>query len=192
MAYVTYTTQALVCGTFRRNTSDSSYLLFTREAGMLYADARSVREEKSRQRYALQDFSLVKVSLIKGKRSWKIGSIQSIKNYYAEAEDKQARGSVVSMFRFLRRFLKGEEIMSDIYDSVVLFLEELTKDIDHRTFIDDVFQLKVLAKLGYVDDKKIPKEIVDMNLDTFTSIVNPELEQTVRNLHVQAVAVSHL
>lgn len=56
MAYETYTTEALVCGTFNRNTADRSYLLFTREAGMLYADARSVREERSRQRYALRTF----------------------------------------------------------------------------------------------------------------------------------------
>ena len=56
MAYVTYTTLALVCGTFDQKTSDRSYMLFTREAGMLFASARSVREERSKQRYASTRF----------------------------------------------------------------------------------------------------------------------------------------
>ena len=38
---------------------------------MVLAAARSVREEKSRQRYALQEFALVRVSLIKGKSGWR-------------------------------------------------------------------------------------------------------------------------
>ena len=63
MSYQTYTTEALVCGTYDRNTADRSYRLFARELGMLFADARSVRLEKSRQRMALSDFSLVRVSL---------------------------------------------------------------------------------------------------------------------------------
>lgn len=82
MAYVTYTTDAIVCGTYDRNTADRSYRLFTRELGMLYADARSVRLEKSKQRQALQDFSLIKVSLVKGKAGWKIGSVSEVQNYY--------------------------------------------------------------------------------------------------------------
>src|SRR6056297_1890561 len=97
MAYVTYTTDALVCGTFDRNTADRSYRLFTRELGMLYADARSARKENSKQRQALQDFSLIRVSLVKGKGGWKIGSVTEVKNYYACAINQAARGSVVKV-----------------------------------------------------------------------------------------------
>ena len=45
MSYQTYITEALIVGSFDSNTADKSYLLFTKSAGMLYASARSVREE---------------------------------------------------------------------------------------------------------------------------------------------------
>ena len=132
MAYATYTTKALVCGTFNRNTADRSYLLFTREAGMLYADARSVREERSRQRYALQDFSLVRVSLVKGKQSWKVGSIEAQKNYYSLAVENETRGSVVSLFRLLRRFVNCEEAAPELFYYVTEAFYELSLNVSEQ------------------------------------------------------------
>jgi len=192
MAYVTYTTKALVCGTFKRNTSDSSYLLFTREAGMLYADARSVREEKSRQRYALQDFSLIKVSLIKGKRGWKIGSVNCLSNFYQEAEDKSARGSVVSIFRLLRRFLRGEEPAKELFDLSHSGLEILKKTIVEREFVESVIKLKILTNLGYVNSEKIPKAVNHNDLHTLASDFDPIIAREVTNIYAQAIDVSQL
>jgi recombinational DNA repair protein (RecF pathway) len=192
MAYVTYTTEALVCGTFNRNTSDNSYLLFTREAGMLYADARSSREERSRQRYALQDFSLVRVSLVKGKRGWKVGSIEARKNYYHEAGDKMSRGSVVSLFRLLRRFLKGEEIMKDIFDLTKSGLETLKDDTPERMFVEEVIQLRILADLGYVDKKRIPEPIRKTDCFDIHNHATPGLQQSMNSLYSHAIDISHL
>ncbi len=192
MAYATYTTEALVCGTFSRNTADGSYLLFTREAGMLFADARSVREERSRQRYALQNFSLIRVSLVKGKNGWKIGSVESLRNYYHEAIDKSARGSVVSLFRLLRRFLKGEEAAADLFDLTKKGLEVLQKETKERTFVEEVIQLRILAKLGYVDIKKIPEIIRDTSPDDIAKHLNPTLQKIINQLYLHAVEISHL
>lgn len=192
MAYVTYTTEALVCGTFNRNTADGSYLLFTREAGMLYADARSAREERSRQRYALQDFSLVRVSLVKGKRGWKVGSIEALKNYYSEAIDKSARGSVVSLFRLLCRFLKGEETACELFDLVKESLEVLQKDLEERTFVEEVIQLRILSELGYVDTKKIPEGVREEELANIAKHMTPETQQKINQLYAHAIDISHL
>ena len=192
MAYTTYTTEALVCGTLKRNTSDSSYLLFTKEAGMLYANARSVRVEKSKQRYALQDFSLIRVSLVKGKTGWRIGSVESHKNYYNEAINKTARGSVVSLFRFLRRFIKGEEIMSDVFTETVSYLEFLRGDIVERPFMEEVFQLRLLSKFGYVVDAEIPEKVKSNDYVEISAAWDQNLETTIHKLHTKAVTVSHL
>lgn len=192
MSYQTYTTKALVCGTFNRNTADRSYLLFTREAGMLYADARSVREERSRQRYALQDFSLVRVSLIKGKLGWKVGSIEAQKNYYHTAHDKEARGSVVSLFRLLRRFVKGEEAAPDLFDYVVSAFEELSKEIIERQFVLLAVKVHVLAVLGYVDKKIVPESIWSIQPQDIAGQYSEDVEHRVNNLYTHAVSMSHL
>lgn len=192
MAYATYTTEGLVCGTFDKNTADRSYLLFTKEAGMVFADARSVRAEKSRQRYALQDFSKVRVSLVNGKAGWKIGSVEAVDNYYARAADKAARGSVVSTVRFLRRFLRGEEASPELFAYVIETLDTLAMETEERSFLEIATQLQMLALLGYVNRKQLPEAAHNLEPDRLVSMYTPTLNNQLEKLHSQALQVSHL
>lgn len=193
MAYATYTTEALVCGTFDRNTADRSYLLFTREAGMLYADARSARMERSKQRYSLQDFTRVRVSLVKGKGGWKIGSIQAHNNFYHQATDQAARGSVVSVFRLLRRFFKGQEAAPELFDYIVQAINQLATEQTDRNFLLMLVQVHILTGLGYVDKQSLPsawQQLSPASLDT--SNYSESDERVIEKLYTQAVAASHL
>ncbi len=192
MSYQTYTTEALVCGTFNRNTADRSYLLFTKEAGMLYAEARSVREERSRQRMALQDFSLVRVSLIKGKSSWKIGSIESQKNFFMLATDKAARGSVVSLTRFLRRFFSGQEAAPALFKYVTEALTLLSAGTPDREFVESVVQVHILHSLGYVDGSFVPPFMQQPSLKDVIQHNTAECRSLLDTLIDKAVSTSHL
>jgi recombinational DNA repair protein (RecF pathway) len=182
MAYVTYTTDALVCGTFDRNTADRSYRLFTRELGMLYADARSVRIEASKQRQALQDFSLIRVSLVKGKGGWKIGSVTETKNYYSTASNQAARGSVVKVIRLVRRFVAGEEMHVSLFDECVTALEFFSRQHTDRKCYEHIFMQRVLAELGYIKLSDVPKDIAAVPL--------AELSSDVVCTHDKAIALS--
>jgi len=164
MAYVTYTTSAIVCGTYDRNTADRSYRLFTRELGMLYADARSARLEKSKQRQALSDFALIKVSLVKGKGGWKIGSVVELKNYYHGACDQAARGSVVTLIRLLRRFLAGEETHAGLFDECITALDFFMADCSERRCYEHVFIQRLLAALGYIKSSDVPTQFLSIPL----------------------------
>lgn len=170
MAYATYTTQALVCGTWSKNTSDKTYLLFTREAGMLYADARSVREEKSKQRYGLQDFSRCKVSLVKGKGGWRLGSVEALENYYQSAVDKAARGSIVQLFRFLRRFYKGEEAAPELFDYLVEACAVLQTSPLAQAQLQARVELQILTELGYVNKSAIPTQVLTLPVAAATTL----------------------
>lgn len=192
MAYETYTTEALVCGTKNRNTADRSYLLFTREAGMLFADARSVREERSRQRYALQDFTLVRVTLVKGRAGWRIGSIEPQRNYYQLAETKSARGSVVSIVRLLRRFVSGEQTDVHLFSYLISALETLSQPTRHRQFVELVVFVRILAYLGYVDTTQVPESLRDLLPAAVTEQYTADQQRTFERLYTQAVSVSHL
>lgn len=192
MSYQTYTTEALVCGTFNRNTADRSYLLFTKEAGMLYAEARSVREERSRQRMALQDFSLVRVSLIKGKSSWKIGSIEARGNFFTLAPDKAARGSVVSLTRFLRRFFSGQEAAPALFEYLIAALTLLSVETPDREFVESVVQVHILLSLGYVDGSFVPTFMQESSLKDITQYNTAECRVLLDTLIDKAVSTSHL
>lgn len=151
MAYATYTTDAIVCGSKNSNTSDRSFLLFTREAGMLWASAKSVREEKSKQRYALQDFSIIRVSLVKGKTGWRIGSVEAISNPFMEAGAREARAGISSVLKLLRRFLHGEVSHAGVFDDAVLVLSCMTvAAVEDVVDLQDQFTLRALHALGYI------------------------------------------
>ncbi len=192
MAYQTYTTEAIVCGTFNRNTADRSYLLFTREAGMLYAEAKSVREERSRQRMSLQDFSYVRVSLVKGKSSWKIGSIEPRMNFFMTASDKAARGSVVSLTKFLRRFYGGEEAFPLLFDYFLSALKALSGTVVTRTVSEYIVKVRMLRELGYVDGRVLP-EIVDEDIEVLVQKdIDNSVETALTPVIEKAVSLSHL
>jgi recombinational DNA repair protein (RecF pathway) len=150
MSYQTYHTEALVCGSYLNNTADKSFLLFTKRAGMLYASARSVREERSKQRYALQDFSLITVTLIKGKTGWRVGSVDTEGNIFGNALSRPARGSVVRVLKLLRRFVAGEEPHPELYDELVYALRYLASDISSRALAEEIIETRILSILGYV------------------------------------------
>ena len=164
MAYVTYTTEAIVCGTYDRNTADRSYRLFTRELGMLYADARSVRKEESKQRQALSDFAYIKVSLVKGKGGWKVGSVTEIKNYYGSAVDQAARGSVVKLIRLLRRFVTGEETQSELFDEYISALDFFVGERSKRKCFEHIFIQRILSQLAYIKSSDVPMQFTNIGL----------------------------
>lgn len=150
MSYQTYTTEAIVCGSYDQQTADRSYRLFTKRAGMVWAHARSARQERSRQRYALQDFARLRVSLVKGKSGWRVGSVLPLKNYYTLAPTQTARGAVVAVTRLLRRLLTGEEPQGPVFADTVLVLEAVARGGTDVATSLELFYLRTLANLGYI------------------------------------------
>lgn len=148
MAYQTYITEALVCGSFDSKTADRSFLLFTKEAGMIYAHAKSVREERSKQRYALQDCSHVRATLIRGKSGWKIAGVESIQNLYALTESREARAFLRNIIRLLRRVIHGETVYDEIFDDIISACTQAEKY--PHTKLESILSLRILHALGYI------------------------------------------
>lgn len=151
MSYQTYNTDAIVCGSYDRLTADRTYLLLTEQAGMVYATARSAREERSKQRYSLQDFSLIRGSLVRGKQGWRVGSVEPHANFYSAATDRAARGIIVATVTLLRRLLTGEEAQPELFKTVKTYLfDVLQTPVEQLNVRHDLFTLRLLATLGYI------------------------------------------
>jgi DNA repair protein RecO len=192
MSYSTYTTEAIVCGTRDRNTTDRSYLLFTRDGGMLYAEARGARREGSKQRYALQDFTRVRISLVRGKAGWRVGSVEALHNYYTQAVDRAARGSVVAVVKMLRRFARGEEPDVSLYEFIDHALGVLSGELAQRSFTERVVQVHILAQLGYVASGLLPESFRSYNLTQLPQAVTPDEEARLDRLIAEGITHSHL
>lgn len=194
MSYQVYTTEAFVCGSTPSNTADKHFLLFTRDAGMVYATARSVREERSRQRYALQDFSHVQVSLIKGKAGWRIGSVEAFTNQFMNTSSRAVRGSILKLVRTLRRFVHGEEPHHMLYDEVkeqIAVLSDVT--LPERSYAELLARVRIMHHLGYI---AAPSEYTGMvQTETFTRALaqsTPALKPALERMLAHVDDVSHL
>ncbi len=188
MSYKTYTTFAIVCGSRASNTSDKSYLLFTKDGGMIWATAKSVREERSRQRYALQDFSLIKVSLVKGKAGWRVGSVESINNAFSAASSKEARGAVTMAVRALRQYIHGEESIPSVFDDVKTLFKASLEIENLPAGLVDRFVFRMLYALGYIARHKEYENYLDS--DDWYNL--PPLPERVAKMMLVAKKASHL
>ncbi len=148
MAYQTYITEALVCGKYDSNTADRSFLLFTKEAGMLYAQAKSVREERSKQRYALQECSHVRATLIRGKSGWKVAGAESLQNFYDTADTREARAFVRNVILLLKRVVQGEAMHEEVFTDVVGACAVAEKY--NQKNLEQIVTLRILHALGYI------------------------------------------
>lgn len=148
MAYQTYITEALVCGSLNSNTADRTLFLFTREAGMIFAQVKSMREERSKHRYALQDFSHARVTLVRGKSGWRITGAEAIQNLYSKTTTRDARAFLRNTFLLLRRVIHGETPHSAIFDDI-LSAENLCESIDPKR-LEIILAHRILYTLGYI------------------------------------------
>ncbi len=146
--YPTYITEALVCGSYNSKTADKSFLLFTKEAGMLYAHAKSVREERSKQRYALQECSHIRATLIRGKSGWKIAGVESIQNLYSLTTTREARALLRNTIVLLRRIIHGETVYDEIFNDVIDVCTQVEKY--SHTKLESILSLRILHALGYI------------------------------------------
>jgi DNA repair protein RecO len=154
MAYTVYTTPALVCGSFDSNTADKTAMLFTRDAGMIYAAVKSAREERSKHRYALTEFSLLNVSLVQGKSGWRIVGTEPVANMYTKLETRMARAYVRNVVRFVKRMVRGEDANPHLFEHVASALRAATELSDHsRAEYETIYH--ICALLGYLPERNL-------------------------------------
>ncbi len=195
MAHAMYITDALVCGSKNHNTADKNYLLFTREHGMLWATARSVREERSKQRYALQDFSYIRVSLVKGKSGWRIGSTEAIDNPFLRAAGRRARGGITHLIKMLRRYVQGEEPIPSMFDDIAHAVTTIASldDLSAITAWQNVALVRLLHTLGYVAVRAdLAPVITAVSAIEAHHVYIDTMDAEIDRLIAQAGEVSHL
>ena len=191
MAYQMYTTRALVLSVRDRIGADRMVRMYTEEAGMIDARAAGVREERSKMRYALQPFSSVRVTFVRGRREWRITGVEPERNFFLETTERACRAGLVSLAKLLERFVRGEEESRPLYNLVndaAHFLSEETHEDALR-----VLSLRMLHILGYVD---APAALVPLitapNLATALSVCAADARASIDKQLGHVDTVSHL
>ncbi len=183
MSYQIYTTEALI---LKRIPYDAnvSYLLFTKDFGLISALATGVRKSESKLRYALQEYSLCQVSLVKGKSTWRITSASLEKNVYMHAEVVQAKNVIARICTQVIRLVAGQEKDEQLFDTVVTGLRELSSASSEAIVsLEILIMLRMLHLLGYVSDIDTSICIPYTSYDTET-LASVDLSRTVFVRHI--------
>lgn len=154
MSYRIYTTDALILRSATQGETNRFYWLYTRDFGLVYATAQGVRKNTSKLRYALQDYMYSSVSLVQGKRGWRIVGADSHWSIWTELRgDSRKLAVALNIMSLLRRLVRGQEQDSSLFVSIIDAFEELRKkdfDTGELGGIELVIILRILDLLGYL------------------------------------------
>lgn len=169
MSYSVYTTPAFVLSTRNIGEANRLYTLLTRDVGTISATAQSVRLEKSKLRYALQNFSFAEVSLVRGKGGWRITNAYSLGNLFFEITEKSKRDLLAKIFRLLKRLLVGESPDVELFEIIRAGFSLIqTLPSSEIPAFELVFVLRIISALGYGTDSKILEEFSREPLESET------------------------
>lgn len=156
MQHHIYHTEAIVLSS-RPDGESSRYLyLFTPDFGLIFAHVQNMRSINSKLRFSLQDFSLSKISLVKGKNLWRIIGATFVRNFYFDFKNnKDYLLLCANVFYLLRKLLVGEEKNQDLFRTILFgldFISTIHKEKISPIDIELILVLKILHNLGYAKD----------------------------------------
>jgi len=157
-----YHTEALILGSKSFGEAGKYYSIFTRDLGMIYASAQGIRKISSKLRFVLQDFSYVKIDLVRGKDFWRITSASKTN----ELENISKRIETLEVFanisQLLKRLLAGEDANETLFLDLLNGLSALEKSetIEEIRNIEAIVVLRMLSNLGYIGGSDVLKTFI--------------------------------
>jgi len=191
MSYHIYTTDGIILKRTGSGEADIYVHILTRDLGLILAGARSARLSVSKLRPALQEYSRVKVSLIKSKSGWKITNVAESENLFFSGP-VHSRRLLVQVSVVLVKMIVGEYPQKDIYELIDRSFSFLKKvDEEDLPNLEVLTVLRVLHRLGYVEggllvnrflqdsefNKQILTEVVESKKE-IVSVINKALKES--------------
>src|SRR3989344_4658930 len=110
MAHHVYDTEGFILGSTPLGEANHLISVLTQELGFIRGFARSSRRENSKLRYALQNLSFVRLSLVRGKEMWRIIGAHEGEQMYRELCHDEAKLALLGNLRaLLMRLVQGED-----------------------------------------------------------------------------------
>lgn len=164
MSYHIYTTEGIILKRTPFGEANVVLHILTEDLGLIIASARSVRLSLSKLRPALQEYTLVLLSCVKGKNGWKITNVVERDNFFFQYP-KYSHRVLAQISSVLLQMITGESPHPEIFRTVesgFQFLKNVSeKDI---TSFETLMVLRVLHQLGYVvSDSNTKIFLKDMN-----------------------------
>src|SRR3989339_66069 len=156
-----YHTEGIILGSKNFGETGKYYSIFTRDLGMLYASAQGVRKMSSKLRFVLQDFSYVKIDLVKGKDFWRITSASKTGKLEKLSQPETLK-TFVNISKLLKRLLAGEDPNKPLFVDLINGLSVLEKSDAKSELrnIEMIIVLRILDNLGYIGSNEVLENFI--------------------------------
>jgi DNA repair protein RecO len=157
-----YHTEGIILGSRNFGEASKYYSIFTRDFGRVWASAAGVRKMSSKLRYILQDFTYVKVDLVRGKNFWRITSASKTDALENLLKNKPAFRVFGNIATLLRRLLveseENQNLFNDFLNGLTV-LEKIESKSDLQN-IEAIIVLRLLHNLGYIGGGSTLEKII--------------------------------
>lgn len=151
MSHSIYTTEAIILHRVSTGEADNTLWLLTDALGLLVARAQSARKSNAKMRGHLQLFSLVRVSLVRGKYVWRITGTESGSMHSPRSLRTEALSTFARIATFVRRMTLADALStSELFDMIKTARHELATEESDAERLELETIAKVLVHLGYI------------------------------------------
>jgi len=152
-----YHTEGLVIRGINFGEADKYLTIYTRDFGMIRAQAQGIRKLSSKLRYSLQEFSYTDIDLVQGKDIWRITNAKKKELFKNQINKQDVRKIVNNIFNLLERLCHGEEKNEILFNDLVqgfFLLRQFYIDKNQLDNIEFVLVLRILHHLGYLGESE--------------------------------------
>ncbi|MBX4195731.1 DNA repair protein RecO [Candidatus Parcubacteria bacterium] len=164
MSHHVYTTRGIVLYLRPAREADRVAVILTGDLGLVHGIARGARKPTSKLSNSLLEFALVRVSLVRGRHSWRITTVTLVRDVYGELRGRKA--AVEALGRVLAltgKLVSGEEKHQELFDSLERAIILLVDDVGDED--EDAWELltvaRVLNSLGYLSGESLPANLLE-------------------------------
>ena len=151
MSYHIYTTDGIILKRTAFGEANIFLHILTEDLGLIVAGARSARLSSSKLRPALQEYTYISVSCVKGKNGWKITNVVEKENFFFNYPNFSHK-ILSQISSVLLKMIPGESPHKEIFQIVKSGFEFL-KTLQEKDVLnfETLVVLRILHQLGYVE-----------------------------------------
>lgn len=149
MSHTIYTTEGFILKSVNFGEANKYFFVFTEEFGLIRVAAQGIRHLKSKLRFNLEDFSHVRISVVRGREIWRVTSAEKLLNLKGATKFLL----ISRIFSLLLRLLHGEERNHLLFNSLkegFIFLSNNELDDEELANFECILALRILSTLGYI------------------------------------------
>ena len=159
MSIEKYTTEAFILREYERDENDMVYKVWTRDFGIIFVLARSVRKITAKLRMVIKKNDFILITVVKGKDVWRLtGAEEYKKNIAVESGDWQFKAKKI-IGEAINKLIEEKKTYKKLFDRLEsIFISEQ----DYKSFsLVDINKFKilityiVLVDTGYADARGI-------------------------------------